>query len=258
MAKILRTPPGADPGTRYGRYTVLQTISTGRKARVLCRCDCGNEKEVRLDGLRGGKVMSCGCLNADRRREEKPARQGVFSDVLHQRFGRLLVTGLQKDPGKATKVVCLCDCGAQTVTTAARLRTGESTSCGCFHRERLVEQGAATRDHGHAVAGELAAGHTSIYRAWLKVRMLCRSVQRRGAGKVNGEHDPRWNVFDEFLADFGEIEFGETICRRDQGLPWSKSNCYVGLGPQDSRRKTREENEQAAQERKRRIKGEAP
>jgi hypothetical protein len=89
--------------------------------------------------------------------------------------------------------------------------------------------------------------NTSIYRAWLKVRSLCRAVQRRGAGKVNGEYDPRWEIFAEFLADFGEIGFSETICRKDNSLPWSKSNCYVGLGPTDSRRNTREENLLSAQ-----------
>lgn len=237
-----RIPPGAEPGTRYGRYTVLAVVSAGRKARVLCHCDCGTEKAVRLDGLKTGKVMSCGCLNAERRKAEKPSRQSDFSDVLHKRFGRLLATGIQKDPGKPAKIVCRCDCGAQVVTMATRLRKGDTVSCGCFHRERLVEQGAKTRDHGHSVDGELAAGHTSIYRAWLKVRALCLAVQRRGAGRVNGEYDPRWDAFEEFLADFGEIGFLETVCRKDQSLPWSKENCYVGLGPLDRRRKTRKEN----------------
>ena len=76
-------PPGANPGTRYGRYTVLSVMQPGRKARVLCRCVCGTEKEVRLDGLKAGKVMSCGCLNTERRKDEKPSMQGAFADVLH-------------------------------------------------------------------------------------------------------------------------------------------------------------------------------
>lgn len=240
-------PPGANPGTRYGRYTVLSVVQPGRKARVLCRCDCGTEKEVRLDGLKAGKVMSCGCLNTERRKDEKPSMQGAFADVLQKRFGRLVATGIQRETGNPTKIVCRCDCGGQILTTAPRLRSGDTTSCGCFHQERLVEQGSVTRDHGHAVDGELACGNTSIYRAWLKVRSLCRAVQRRGAGKVNGEYDPRWEAFDAFLADFGEIGFNETICRKDNSLPWSKSNCYVGLGPMDSRRKTREENLLSAQ-----------
>lgn len=241
-APVNPVPSGATAGTRYGRYTVLAVATIGRKAKVLCRCDCGTEKVVRLDGLKAGKVMSCGCLNAERRKDAKPSMQGSFADVLQKRFGRLVATGIQRETGKVTKIICVCDCGGQIVTTAARLKSGDTTSCGCFHQERLVEQGTITRDHGHAVDGELACGHTSIYRAWLKVRQLCLAVQRRGAGKVNGDYDPRWTTFDAFLGDFGEIGFNETICRKDNSLPWSKSNCYVGLGPMDSRRNTREEN----------------
>lgn len=242
-------PSGAAPSTRYGRLTVLSVASAGRKAKVLCRCDCGTEKIVRLDCLKSGKTQSCGCLNTERRRAEKPSRQKAFSDILHKRFGRLLATGVLKEPGKGAKIVCRCDCGAQAVTTPSRLRSGDTTSCGCFHRERQVEEGEKTRVHGHAVDGELAAGHTSIYRAWLKVRGLCLAVKRRGAGRVNGDYDPRWDDFEEFLKDFGEIGFNETIRRKDQGFPWSKSNCYVGLGPMDSRRKTREENAQSVRKR---------
>lgn len=241
--------PGAQSDTRYGRYVVLKPLSLGRKATVLCRCDCGTEKEVRLDGLKSGKVRSCGCLNTERRRAEKPSRQAVFSDVLHHRFGRLIATGILKEPGRGTRIVCRCDCGAQTVTLASRLRNGSTTSCGCFHQERLVSQGKLTREHGHTVDGDLACGHTSIYRAWNKVTLLCRAVQRRGAGRVSGEYDPRWKDFEAFLADFGSIGFQETVCRRDPQQPWSKENCYVGLGPMDGRRKTREENARAAQDR---------
>lgn len=244
------TPPGSTPGTRYGRYIVLAVAAIGRKSRVLCRCDCGTEKEVRLDGLKAGVVRSCGCLSAESSKAEKPTTQSLFTDILHHKFGRLLATSIHREVGRASRIVCVCDCGGQIVTIPSRLRNGSTTSCGCFHKERLVEEGKKTRDHGHAVDGELATGHTSIYRAWLKVRALCLAVQRKGAGLVNGEYDPRWKVFDEFLADFHEIGFGETVCRRDQSLPWSKSNCYVGLGPMDSRRKTREENAMAAQERK--------
>jgi len=74
-------------------------------------------------------------------------------------------------------------------------------------------------------------------------------VQRRGAGKVSGEYDPRWEGFACFLADFGPIGFYETVRRRDPQQPWSKENCYVGLGPLDGRRKTRAENARAAQDR---------
>lgn len=53
--------------SRYGRYTVLHrdTTRSGKNAYWVCRCDCGTERSVRIDILRNGAVVSCGCYNAD-------------------------------------------------------------------------------------------------------------------------------------------------------------------------------------------------
>jgi hypothetical protein len=53
-----------DPGTRYGRLTVLQSLGYDKYGhrRVLCRCDCGNEKTTNADRLGCGATKSCGCL----------------------------------------------------------------------------------------------------------------------------------------------------------------------------------------------------
>lgn len=33
------------------------------RAYYLCRCECGNEKLIRIDHLKDGGTLSCGCLN---------------------------------------------------------------------------------------------------------------------------------------------------------------------------------------------------
>ncbi len=51
-------------GQRFGHYLVLQRADRYQKGRGyfwLCRCDCGNEREVRGDMLKGQQVRSCGC-----------------------------------------------------------------------------------------------------------------------------------------------------------------------------------------------------
>lgn len=54
-------------GTQIGSWTVIgPEIKTPRKPRgfkyrVLCRCICGKEKFVLIDGLRYGRTKSCGC-----------------------------------------------------------------------------------------------------------------------------------------------------------------------------------------------------
>ena len=52
-------------GQRYGRLTVIERDLSreSRRAYWLCRCDCGNYKSIRGDGL--GRVQSCGCLKKE-------------------------------------------------------------------------------------------------------------------------------------------------------------------------------------------------
>lgn len=60
--------PSADSiGERFGSLIVLSMTGRYRNGRaiVLCRCDCGNEKEFNLHGLRDGNTTSCGCLTRE-------------------------------------------------------------------------------------------------------------------------------------------------------------------------------------------------
>lgn len=56
-------------GKRFGRLTVLSLIESESGAKIptkwLCRCDCGNELEVRACNLKSGNSSSCGCLQRE-------------------------------------------------------------------------------------------------------------------------------------------------------------------------------------------------
>lgn len=61
-------------------------------------------------------------------------------DLTGQRFGKLTV--LRQGKGRHTKGgvykttwICRCDCGNETETDAERLKSGHTTSCGCFKKE---------------------------------------------------------------------------------------------------------------------------
>lgn len=64
-------------GQVVGKLTVLDYagVDKGRAAVWLCRCECGQEVEVRGTSLRKGDRKSCGCL--DRRRGGKPRRSNT-------------------------------------------------------------------------------------------------------------------------------------------------------------------------------------
>lgn len=60
-------------GESFGSLTVLAYVGSDRVQRAamwLCRCECGQEVQVRGTALRKGDRKSCGCL--DRRRNGKP------------------------------------------------------------------------------------------------------------------------------------------------------------------------------------------
>lgn len=49
-------------GEKYGKLTVIKKIA-GKK--VLCICDCGNKKIVRIDNIKSGGTISCGCFSKE-------------------------------------------------------------------------------------------------------------------------------------------------------------------------------------------------
>ena len=63
-------------GKRFGSLVVINRAKnrgTPDRIRVYwnCRCDCGNEKEVRATHLKSGKIISCGCVGKKHSAEAK-------------------------------------------------------------------------------------------------------------------------------------------------------------------------------------------
>ena len=57
-------------GMKFGRLTAIKKVGTkgngkGSKSIWLCRCDCGNEKEILRNSLVSGTTKSCGCLEKE-------------------------------------------------------------------------------------------------------------------------------------------------------------------------------------------------
>lgn len=55
-------------GQRFGKLMVMNCIKehSGKNAKWLCRCDCGNEAIVESGSLRSGHTKSCGCLKGSK------------------------------------------------------------------------------------------------------------------------------------------------------------------------------------------------
>lgn len=127
-------------GQRFGRlvaqyYKLVPNPKTGKNVTYWhCKCDCGNEKDIRRGDLQQGRTLSCGCYGREQ------SSKALKENLVGQRFGRLIVL---EDTGKRVykSVVwkCRCDCGNIIEIYAPNLKSGDTRSCGCLHREQVSE-----------------------------------------------------------------------------------------------------------------------
>lgn len=117
---------------RFGRLVVQYENGFDKYGKTVwhCKCDCGNECDVKHGQLVQNKTKSCGCLI-----HNQPVR-----DLTGEIFGRLHVLHRANDKyiGNNTKRImwhCVCDCGNELDVYTGDLRTGNTKSCGCSRKE---------------------------------------------------------------------------------------------------------------------------
>ena len=112
-------------GQKFGLLTALKRLDrkTGRTYYWLCKCECGNLKEVPRNHLKDGGVRSCGCLKHD--------------NLIGQKFGRLTVIK-KSDRSNKAKIYwsCQCECGNIKEVRPDALKSGATKSCGCISKEK--------------------------------------------------------------------------------------------------------------------------
>jgi len=137
------------------------------------------------------------------------------------RFSRLLV--LDEHPirnGGKVCWECICDCGQKCYPSGTNLKTGNSTSCGCFKQERSA---AAKTTHGFSK-------NVFEYRIWKNMKSRCLN-QRNPAFKNYGSRGiavcDRWkNSFQNFLSDMGRRpSTNHSIDRIDNNGNYEPGNC---------------------------------
>lgn len=122
-------------GKRFGKLIVVSLCNKRAKgggARWLCKCDCGNEKEICAHSLVRGLTKSCGCNYRCKVRSKK------IIELKGKVFG--LWTVLEeagRTKNKQVKWLCECSCGAKRNVTASDLISGKSKSCGCYHKKLI-------------------------------------------------------------------------------------------------------------------------
>jgi hypothetical protein len=102
---------------------------------------------------------------------------GKFIDLTNKRFGRLVaVSKVSPKYGTAAFWKCICDCGKETIVISASLRSGMTTSCGCFNSESL-----SVRNRKHGFCHKEA-----IYEVWKTMRARCLNKNSKSYARYGG------------------------------------------------------------------------
>lgn len=144
-------------------------------------------------------------------------------DLTGQRFGRLTVVSKEKSGKGRSRWRCVCDCGNEKYVLGYNLTSGATKSCGCLHREGLVEIGHKNKRHGDS--------RSRLYSIWNGMRQRCRgddpyhvgTYKNRGIS-VCQEWNTDYLAFKKWALSNGYAP-GLTIDRIDNEQGYCPENC---------------------------------
>lgn len=73
-------------GQKFGHLTVIEedteTVTETNRTRWWCKCDCGNPEKISVTSynLKGGAVLSCGCILSNKNKERRKYNRFVLSE----------------------------------------------------------------------------------------------------------------------------------------------------------------------------------
>lgn len=141
------------------------------------------------------------------------------------KFGRLTVAefvGIKNHKGFWK---CTCDCGLTVTVAGGNLRSGNTKSCGCLHRELVTRTGKQNTKHG-----ESHDHRTRLYTIWLGMRARCNRPTHHAYSLYGGkgvkvcEEWSEYPAFKEWAIANGYAD-NLSIDRIDPSKGYSPDNC---------------------------------
>ena len=113
--------------------------------------------------------------------------------------------------GNQRRVLCRCDCGVEKLVRLAKLKNGNTKSCGdCTF----------SPNYKHGMKD------TAFYTVWENIRQRTKDESNKHYGGRGISHCNEWSKFANFYSDmFDSYEEGLTIERKDVNGNYCKENC---------------------------------
>lgn len=151
--------------------------------------------------------------------------------MIRKKFGRLTVLSYDEETSKLKRsdhYLVHCDCGAEKVVGGANMRSGNTKSCGCLHREQAskIEKRDQTGENGPNYLDGFYAEHRIFCKIIHERDVVCQICsmtdeeslikygERLTAHHLNGDH---YNH---------DLKNGALLCKKDHTIVTKSGNTW--------------------------------
>lgn len=112
-------------GQKFGKLTCLEFIEVNKQKHSIFKfeCDCGNIVINKGSEVKNGHTTSCGCTIRD--------------NLVGEKYGFLnCISFIGVNHNRHTVFEFKCDCGNTVEILGASVKSGHTTSCGCYQKDK--------------------------------------------------------------------------------------------------------------------------